>query len=153
LVRVAGNNDLEYLQISKGKGSLTINIKENNIPEKVFDQIPRDFFERAKPYKESVIIPSIIRVLLSPIQDTFFIPASRSFFPVFYQYIYEIERNKRSEYNRRLQELIENIDDDSDTNKNIFKRLQEQLPKRSYTEPMNKVIESLYSLNTKKEIN
>lgn len=153
LVRVAGNNDLEYLQISKGKGSLTINIKENNIPEKVFDQIPRDFFERAKPYKESVIIPSIIRVLLSPIQDTFFIPASRSFFPVFYQYIYEIERNKRSEYNRRLQELIENIDDDGDTNRDIFKRLQEQLPKRSYTEPMNKVIESLYSLNTNKKIN
>jgi hypothetical protein len=28
LVRVAGNNDLEYLQISKGKGSLTINITE-----------------------------------------------------------------------------------------------------------------------------
>ncbi|REJ55505.1 MAG: ATP-binding protein [Microcystis aeruginosa DA14] len=153
LVRVAGNNDLEYLQISKGKGSLTINIKENNIPEKVFDQIPRDFFERAKPYKESVIIPSIIRVLLSPIQDTFFIPASRSFFPVFYQYIYEIERNKRSEYNRRLQELIENIDDDVDTNRDILKRLREQLPKRSYTEPMNKVIESLYSLNTKKKIN
>ena len=147
------DNDLEYLQISKGKGSLTINIKELNIPEKVFDQIPRDLFERAKPYKESVIIPSIIRVLLSPIQDTFFIPASRSFFPVFYQYIYEIERNKRSEYNRRLQELIENIDDDSDTNRDIFKRLQEQLPKRSYTEPMNKVIESLYSLNTKKKIN
>jgi len=153
LVRVAGNNDLEYLQISKGKGSLTINIKENNIPEKVFDQIPRDFFERAKPYKESVIIPSIIRVLLSHAEDTFFIPASRSFFPVFYQYIYEIERNKRSEYNRRLQELIENIDDDVDTNRDIFKRLQEQLPKRSYTEPMNKVIESLYSLNTKKKIN
>ena len=153
LVRVAGNNDLEYLQISKGKGSLTINIKENNIPEKVFDQIPRDFFERAKPYKESVIIPSIIRVLLSHAEDTFFIPASRSFFPVFYQYIYEIERNKRSEYNRRLQELIENIDDDGDTNRDIFKRLREQLPKRSYTEPMNKVIESLYSLNTKKKIN
>ncbi|MFN7556833.1 MAG: ATP-binding protein, partial [Microcystis sp.] len=147
LVRVAGNNDLEYLQISKGKGSLTINIKENNIPEKVFDKIPRDFFERAKPYKESVVISSIIRVLLSPMQDTFFIPASRSFFPVFYQYIYEIERNKRSDYNRRLQELIENIDDDVDTNRDIFKRLQEQLPKRSYTEPMNKVIESLYSLN------
>ncbi|TRU29388.1 MAG: ATP-binding protein [Microcystis aeruginosa Ma_QC_B_20070730_S2] len=153
LVRVAGNNDLEYLQISKGKGSLTINIKENNIPDKVFDQIPRDFFERAKLFKESVIIPSIIRVLLSPIQDTFFIPASRSFFPVFYQYIYEIERNKRSEYNRRLQELIENIDDDSDSNEDKLKRLREQLPKRSYTEPMNKVIESLYSLNTKKEIN
>ncbi|GCA80009.1 AAA family ATPase [Microcystis aeruginosa] len=147
------DNDLEYLQISKEQGSLTINIKELNIPEKVFDQIPRDFFERAKPYKESVIIPSIIRVLLSHAEDTFFIPASRSFFPVFYQYIYEIERNKRSEYNRRLQELIENIDDDGDTNRDIFKRLQEQLPKRSYTEPMNKVIESLYSLNTKKKIN
>lgn len=147
------DNDLEYLQISKEQGSLTINIKELNIPEKVFDQIPRDLFERAKPYKESVIIPSIIRVLLSHAEDTFFIPASRSFFPVFYQYIYEIERNKRSEYNRRLQELIENIDDDGDTNRDIFKRLQEQLPKRSYTEPMNKVIESLYSLNTKKKIN
>ncbi|MFN6248266.1 AAA family ATPase [Microcystis sp.] len=147
------DNDLEYLQISKEQGSLTINIKELNIPEKVFDQIPRDLFERAKPSKESVIIPSIIRVLLSKTEDTFFIPASRSFFPVFYQYIYEIERNKRSEYNRRLQELIENIDDDVDTNRDIFKRLQEQLPKRSYTEPMNKVIESLYSLNTKKKIN
>ncbi len=42
-----------------------------------------------------------------------------------YQYIYEIERNKRSEYNRRLQELIENIDDDVDTNRDIFKRLQD----------------------------
>ncbi|RPH91333.1 MAG: ATP-binding protein [Chroococcales cyanobacterium metabat2.561] len=147
------DNDLEYLQMSKRKGSLTINIKENNIPEKVFDKIPRDFFERAKPSKESVIISSVITVLLSKTEDTFFIPASRSFFPVFYQYIYEIERNKRSEYNRRLQELIENIDDDSDTNRDIFKRLQEQLPKRSYTEPMNKVIESLYSLNNKKKIN
>ncbi|GBF53281.1 hypothetical protein N0824_01134 [Microcystis sp. 0824] len=152
-VRVAGNNDLEYLQISKRKGSLTINIKELNIPEKVFDQIPRDFFERFNPYKESVIIPSIIRVLLSPIQDTFFIPASRSFFPVFYQYIYEIERNKRIESNRLFLELIENIDDDSDSNEDKLKRLREQLPKRSYTEPMNKVIESLYSLNTKKKIN
>lgn len=147
------DNALEYLRISKEKDSLTINIKENNIPEKVFDKIPRDFFERAKPSKESAIISSVIEVLLSQTQDTFFIPASRSFFPVFYQYIYEIERNKKSEYNRRLQELIENIDDDVDTNKNIFKRLREQLPKRSYTEPMNKVIESLYSLNTKKKIN
>ncbi len=153
LISVEGNNDLEYLQINKDQGSLTINIKENNIPEKVFDQIPRDLFERAKPSKKLLIIYSIIRVLLSKTEDTFFIPASRSFFPVFYQYIYEIERNKRSEYNRRLQELIENIDDDGDTNKNIFKRLREQLPKRSYTEPMNKVIESLYSLNTKKKIN
>ena len=147
------DNDLEYLQISKEQGSLTINIKELNIPEKVFDQIPRDFFERAKPSKESVIISSVITVLLSQTEDTFFIPASRSFFPVFYQYIYEIERNKRSEYNRRLQELIENIDDDVDTNRDILKRLREQLPKRSYTEPMNKVIESLYSLNTNKKIN
>jgi len=153
LISVEGNNDLEYLQINKDQGSLTINIKENNIPEKVFDQIPRDLFERAKPSKKLLIIYSIIRVLLSQTQDAFFIPASHSFFPVFYQYIYEIERNKRSEYNRRLQELIENIDDDSGHNRDIFKRLQEQLPKRSYTEPMNKVIESLYSLNTKKEIN
>jgi hypothetical protein len=147
LISVAGNNDLEYLQISKGKGSLTINIKENNIPEKVFDKIPRDFFERAKPSKKLLIIYSIIRVLLSKTEDTFFIPASRSFFPVFYQYIYEIERNKRSEYNRRLQELIENIDDDGDTNRDIFKRLQEQLPKRSYTEPLNtnKKINSVYN--------
>ncbi|MDB9393555.1 AAA family ATPase [Microcystis aeruginosa] len=147
------DNDLEYLQISKGKGSLTINIKENNIPEKVFDQIPRDFFERAKPSKQSVIISSVITVLLSQTQDTFFIPASRSFFPVFYQYIYEIERNKRIESNRLFLELIENIDDDSDSNEDKLKRLREQLPKRSYTEPMNKVIESLYSLNTKKKIN
>ncbi|ELP55211.1 hypothetical protein O53_4041 [Microcystis aeruginosa TAIHU98] len=153
LISVEGNNDLEYLQINKDQGSLTINIKENNIPEKVFDQIPRDLFERAKPSKKLLIIYSIIRVLLSKTEDTFFIPASRSFFPVFYQYIYEIERNKRSEYNRLFLELIENIDDDSDTNRDIFKRLQEQLPKRSYTEPMNKVIESLYSLNTKKKIN
>ncbi|MFM6060882.1 MAG: ATP-binding protein, partial [Microcystis panniformis] len=89
LISVEGNNDLEYLQINKDQGSLTINIKENNIPEKVFDQIPRDLFERAKPSKKLLIIYSIIRVLLSKTEDTFFIPASRSFFPVFYQYIYE----------------------------------------------------------------
>ncbi|MFM8309405.1 MAG: ATP-binding protein, partial [Microcystis aeruginosa] len=80
LISVEGNNDLEYLQINKDQGSLTINIKENNIPEKVFDQIPRDLFERAKPSKKLLIIYSIIRVLLSKTEDTFFIPASRSFF-------------------------------------------------------------------------
>ncbi|UGS11478.1 ATP-binding protein [Microcystis aeruginosa PCC 7806] len=40
---VGVNNDLGYLQISKRKGSLTINIKENNIPEKVFVKYPETF--------------------------------------------------------------------------------------------------------------
>ena len=71
--------------------------------------------------------------------------------------VYKISKLKVGNIKKALSRdeirLIENIDDDSDTNRDIFKRLQEQLPKRSYTEPMNKVIESLYSLNTKKKIN
>ena len=155
---LTNKNPLEYIVISKKEKNLSIHIEDKTIVHGILDETSEKFFEPSQMTKRNrlydLIIYSIIRsLLLSQKEVPFFIPASRSFFPVFYQYIYEIERNKRSEYNRRLQELIENIDDDVDTNKNIFKRLQEQLPKRSYTEPMNKVIESLYSLNTKKEIN
>ncbi|WP_249268158.1 hypothetical protein [Microcystis aeruginosa] len=80
LISVEGNNDLEYLQISKDQGSLTINIKELNIPEKVFDQIPRDLFERAKPSKKLLIIYSIIRVLLSKTEILFLSPLVVVFF-------------------------------------------------------------------------
>ncbi|MCA2708912.1 MAG: AAA family ATPase [Microcystis sp. M015S2] len=155
---LTNKNPLEYIVISKKEKNLSIHIEDKTIVHGILDETSEKFFEPSQMTKRNrlydLIIYSIIRsLLLSQKEVPFFIPASRSFFPVFYQYIYEIERNKRSEYNRRLQELIENIDDDGDTNKNIFKRLQEQLPKRSYTEPMNKVIESLYSLNTKKKIN
>ena len=156
---LTNKNPLEYIVISKKEKNLSIHIEDKTIVHGILDETSEKFFEPSQMTKRNrlydLIIYSIIRsLLLSQKEVPFFIPASRSFFPVFYQYIYEIERNKRSEYNRRLQELIENIDDDVDTNKNIlFKRLQEQLPKRSYTEPMNKVIESLYSLNTKKKIN
>ncbi len=155
---LTNKNPLEYIVISKKEKNLSIHIEDKTIVHGILDETSEKFFEPSQMTKRNrlydLIIYSIIRsLLLSQKEVPFFIPASRSFFPVFYQYIYEIERNKRSEYNRRLQELIENIDDDVDTNKDIFKRLQEQLPKRSYTEPMNKVIESLYSLNTKKKIN
>jgi predicted ATP-dependent endonuclease of OLD family len=151
-------NPLDYIVISKKEKSLSVYIEDKTLVHDILDEASEKFFKITEILRRNsiynLIIYSIIRLLLlSQKEVPFFIPASRSFFSVFYQYIYEIERNNRSEYNRRLQELIENIDDDSGTNKDIFKHLQEQLPKRSYTEPMNKVIESLYSLNTKKEIN
>ncbi|MEG3438231.1 AAA family ATPase [Pannus brasiliensis CCIBt3594] len=153
------DNHLEVLNINKPRKTLTIQVKEQSYSDSdnLSDRTLK-ILKREKRSKKVGIITSIIKLLLLHSQDAFFLPANRSFFPTFYQYIYEIERNKRIEADKRIREFLENMDDDGigkdlENLSNKLKRFQEQLPRSSYTEPMNKVFEELFSLNTERKIN
>ena len=142
-----------YLEIKKCSDSVIIEIEQKPLSEDLLANIPKEIrpsFYHAlideQKDKCKFLLVSILQLLLKPSHyETFFLPASRAFFPVFYQYIYDIERKKREDYIKELLTLIENKRKNEaslsiqDVEKNMFRR--------SYTEPMNKVIESLYSLN------
>jgi predicted ATPase len=72
--------------------------------------------------------------------ETFFLPASRIFFPTFYRYIYDIERKQREQNFRKIVDLLENKKD------NLQLPDVKEFFQRQYTEPMNKVFEKLFNI-------
>ncbi|MEI2418662.1 AAA family ATPase, partial [Arthrospira platensis SPKY2] len=140
--------DSNYLEIKKDNNSLRFQIEEKKIPEDFLDFVPRTIVDRYLiAGKKSILIKSIILILLQYEHETFFLPASRSFLPIFYRYIYKIERKEREQIVDKLLTLMETKQDDERINLSEIKDLN--ISNRPYTEPINKIIESLYSLNEK----
>lgn len=140
--------DSNYLEIKKDNNSLRFQIEEKKIPEDFLDFVPRTIVDRYLiAGKKSILIKSIILILLQYEHETFFLPASRSFLPIFYRYIYKIERKEREQIVDKLLTLMETKQDDERINLSEIKDLN--ISNRPYTEPINQIIESLYSLNEK----
>ncbi|MFO7028939.1 hypothetical protein B9T07_02470 [Limnospira fusiformis CCALA 023] len=138
--------DSNYLEIKKENDSLRFQIEEKKIPEDFFDFVPRTIVDRYLiTGKKNILIKSIILILLQYEHETFFLPASRSFLPIFYRYIYKIERKEREKIVDKLLTLMETKQDDERITLSAIKDLN--ISNRPYTEPINKIIESLYSLN------
>ncbi len=136
------------LQITKNLNSLVLNVKSIEL----FDEVAQDcirlhYSENMESIskKPSFLILSLLNIILktsvgfehgklsSTVQ--FFLPASRAFFPIFYTYIYEIERNKGEENRRLISELTS------------IEEIRKKIFRRSYTQPVSQAIEALYNLN------
>ena len=48
-----------------------------------------------------------MHLLLNHEYQTFFVPSTRQFYPIFYKYIYDIERKRREEDMKKIMSLIE----------------------------------------------
>ncbi|MBD2546615.1 AAA family ATPase [Planktothricoides raciborskii] len=152
-IQTSEGNSINYLAIKKQEDSLLFQIedKQKELPEDFFDFVPRKIFTKDLiQEKKSVLITSIIRMLLKHQHQTFFLPASRSFFPIFYSYIYQIERKEREQIVNKLLTLMETKNNEERIKLSELQELN--IGKRPYTEPMNQVIENLYSLNDNQEI-
>lgn len=152
-IQTSEGNSINYLAIKKQEDSLLFQIedKQKELPEDFFDFVPRNIFTKDLiQEKKSVLITSIIRMLLKHQHQTFFLPASRSFFPIFYSYIYQIERKEREQIVNKLLTLMETRNNEERIKLSELQELN--IGKRPYTEPMNQVIENLYSLNDNQEI-
>lgn len=152
-IQTSEGNSINYLAIKKQEDSLLFQIedKQKELPEDFFDFVPRKIFTKDLiQEKKSVLITSIIRMLLKHQHQTFFLPASRSFFPIFYSYIYQIERKEREQIVNKLLTLMETRNNEERIKLSELQELN--IGKRPYTEPMNQVIENLYSLNDNQEI-
>ena len=152
---------LEKILVFKSQNSLTANIKRENISRVFLNNIPKEIGANLKDNSMvSLFVISILKQLLNGEKSPFFLPANRSYYVSFYQYIFEIERNKREEGSRILTKIIEKeiieSDDESQIGIDAFRQFQKDIRKilfqRSYTEPVSQVFEAIYSLNKASEV-
>ncbi|MDD1415135.1 ATP-binding protein [Dolichospermum sp. ST_con] len=141
-------NTLEYIEFKKDQGDLIYKFIGKQLPESIKEIIPKKSLDiNLLNQKKFLLIATIIRTMLKHEHETFFLPASRIFFPTFYRYIYEVDRNRREQDINKLVDLLEKKGKiQSSDLLNVFNF------KRKYTEPMNKVFEKLFSLNLEKNI-
>ncbi|MGM3304400.1 AAA family ATPase [Anabaena sp. WFMT] len=142
---------LEYIEVKKDQGNLIYRFEEKQLPESIKEIIPKKYLDRdLKDEKKFLLISTIIRTMLKHQHETFFLPASRIFFPTFYRYIYEVDRKQREQDIKKLVDLLENPRKKGKIKLDDFEELD--VFKRKYTEPMNQVFEKLFSLNLEESI-
>ncbi|QSV62003.1 MAG: ATP-binding protein [Dolichospermum sp. DL01] len=143
-------NTFQYIEVKKDKGELIYKFEENRLPDTIKEIIPKKYLDDVLDQKKFVLIATIIRTMLKHKHETFFLPASRIFFPTFYRYIYEVDRKRREQDIKKLVDLLENPRKKGKIELSYFEELD--VFKRKYTEPMNKVFEKLFSLNLEENI-
>ncbi len=107
-------------------------------------ELPYDIED--KMINNEILLNTIIRTLL-PRNNGFYLPASRLFYPVFYQYIYKVEKGKREEMSKKLSAMLEQ----KDRSKLDIKSLTSF--RSQYTKPMDELFGKLYKLNEDNAIN
>ena len=102
-------NTLEYIEFKKDQGDLIYKFIEKQLPESIKEIIPKKSLDRnLLDETKFLLIATIIRTMLKHEHETFFLPASRIFFPTFYRYIYEVDRKRREQDIKKLVDLLEN---------------------------------------------
>ena len=143
---------IEYIVGQKEKNSLSINFQTKTLPQEFLELVPNSRVEVDMQQRmKTILLQGMIHFLLKHDRHTFFLPASRVFYPIFYQYIYEIDRRRREEAMTRLMDIIEE-NNRKDTQVDIKSVEKLNLFKRPYTAPMNHVLEQLFSLNKEANI-
>jgi predicted ATP-dependent endonuclease of OLD family len=128
-------DDKAFFVFSKEKNSLMITIEEKSFSNAVFS-----FFENGR--KSSELVEFVLRLLFDNLHQTVFLPASRLFYLIFYQYIYRLEKEKRQKMTQRVREYLHN----DNSNKTHLESLLSSF-KSPYTESMNWLFDKIYGLN------
>jgi AAA15 family ATPase/GTPase len=142
-------NELSYYKINKVKGDNIINLSDLQIEpdEKAFLEKFRGIAFKSR---SNLLVDFILNLVLSNVHEPFYLPASRSFYPIFYQYIFKVEKEKREAISKRIQNAWDNLNLEENLTEKLssetFKRLFSSF-KSPYTRPMNLLIDSLQDLN------
>jgi len=142
-------NQFNFLNVTKRKRSLIFNFKEEALPEEYKLHLPQSKLQQDKSkIKKTSFIQGVMTLLLNNNNDTFYLPASRLFYPIFYRYIYDLERQRREKDVSRLLDILE-----KKNNKKTDANLLRNILNRPYTKPINEIFEKLYELNLKGKSN
>lgn len=130
-------------KISKEKDSLTIKLTEENISKKWPNIPPNNTSHRT-------YIATCYELIISLLFSTHhhqpvFLPSSRLFYPLFYSYIYRIQKEKYDKISQNIEEILERKQEGERIDLNSF--LLGNAFERDYTEPMNVLFDKLYQLN------
>jgi len=142
-------NQFNFLNVTKRKSSLIFNFKEEILPEEYKSHVPQNRIEKDRSkIKKNSLVQGLMNLLLHNNHDTFYLPASRLFYPIFYRYIYDLERQRREKDVSRLLDMLEKR-----TAQKADAKLLRNILSRPYTQPINEIFEKLYELNLKGESN
>jgi len=139
----------EYYIIKKNENSLEIHIEKMQLdrPKSVFDVVGKDN-RRYAYYFGATEITDIIKHITGSVtfmslfdagNKSFFLPATRTFFPSYYKYIYSVAKDEKDLIDSKLKNGggLESI---------------KSLSKSTYTKATDDLIENIYRLNTNPEV-
>lgn len=132
------NSRVELYKTIKKSNSNIINLSIFDKEDKN-KKLPDDIKSKVLNINE-ILLNTILKTCFS-FNNGFYLPASRLFYPVFYQYIYKVEKEKREEMSKKLFTILEQ----KDSSKFDIKSLTSF--RSQYTKPMDELFGKLYSLN------
>ena len=138
---LSSNSQKDYYLFQKNKGEMDIHIKK--VDEEQFKITKHwvaieDTLINILSFK--YYVSNLLRFFLSDLlivknENSFFLPANRSFYPTFYKYIYSVSKDEKDEIDNAIR-AGKDIDSIA------------ALSKRPYTKAMNILTQSIYRLNT-----
>ncbi|RKZ49760.1 MAG: hypothetical protein DRR00_16950 [Candidatus Parabeggiatoa sp. nov. 3] len=134
------------LILSKAKNSLTINFKNEIENRPHYNTTVSSVLENTThPFSSTqILIKFMCHLFFDGVYQTFFLPASRQFYLIFYQYIYRLEKEKHDKITQRTRYIDTNSNDklNLDALLNLINSF-----KNPYTAPMNWLFDKIYRLN------
>lgn len=133
--------NIELYRIHKPKGSLIISYSRIKHEKIELDKLVPESVINEESDVHNSLLDFILRLCLGKLYSGFYLPASRLFYPVFYQYIHRVEKEKREEMSRKLLAYIEG------TSEGPFELDSLISYSSPYTKPMNVLFSKLYRIN------
>jgi ABC-type enterochelin transport system ATPase subunit len=134
------------LVLSKAPNSLTVQFKnEVNNPPYYDNTVSSLLLKTTAPFSNTQLLIKFIGLMLfETVCQTFFLPASRLFYLIFYQYIYRLEKEKNDKITQRAR-YIESNGSETSRLKSLLSLISSL--KNPYTAPMNWLFDKIYRLN------
>ncbi|KHD05750.1 hypothetical protein PN36_18965 [Candidatus Thiomargarita nelsonii] len=153
-------NDGQFLMMSKMKGTLRVTFEEKRLPAELMNSQPflslnENMVEQPTSLRKATLIKFILSMLMDNVHQPFFLPSSRLFYPIFYQYIYRLEKEKREALSKERDALSQMLVEFMKNKEKGKDFALESLPAHAfeshyqspYTEPMNWLFDKIYRLN------
>jgi AAA15 family ATPase/GTPase len=142
----------DIFTISKEKNSLLVKYSGQKLPDEFWNAIPQEHLPHLNQKISSIQIEAfysfLVNLLLNDICKPFFLPASRSFYPIFYAYIFRLQHEKEKEKADKLSQMFLKFLDKKENGTELELESSLLLSHSSdYTEPMNVLFDKLYRLN------
>jgi len=149
LISMGDDEKNEVIQLIKRNKSLEITLEEKKLPEKILKIIPNTVLPDLKEAQKLGLVYRLLLQLFYLAEDhSLYLPASRIFYPTFYQYVFRVEKERRELISANLADIIEQ--GKGTDKREILKLLKQQQNsfRSPYTEPTNNLINKIYDLNT-----
>ena len=149
-VKVNGK-DYNTIRLIKPSDSLEVKFEVNEFPKKIIEGFGMDMPTFIETNQQAFAVQLLFQLFDMFQEDSFYLPASRLFYPTFYQYIFKVEKERRELTSANLADIISQ-GKDSGTDKILQLLKREQRSTRSlYTEPVNNLSNKIYDLNGEPE--